>query len=1428
MSNYTRNNPLLLLTGSISSVSIEEYYPVDDGSGLGPSSVNNIPVRFTLTTSVNTQNVGTQLAGSSSSKYDGLDIKQGMWVANQAGTICLKVLKVLTKSASSVTVLVEDVDAFSYKNNQENTFINGQSCAFFNLSDSGMPQISGEDAISHFNSAVPILKLQARFSIQQNLDRFRLEFSSSQSIEVGQVVVLNNAKNALVPYGTANADTFKIGIVLELANDDKVVFLKPFNKVVDNFVKPELLTGSAGDTYYTTSNGQMTTDSTLGGSEIFYQLTNSIPTVVEADTLNVSMSSSDTLSINGVSCLNGPATIDQIVSAIEDPTKKDLHFVTATKPLGVTELKSFGSSPTLGDVFVLVSTDGGSTFTYPTITLSDGVNSANITLQSSSTVQYPGASNWLTLTATEIAAIINVYYASGQLDISASTFSHNSGGQSSTYPGLTLTLDTSGSATEIAITNGTSDAFGTPVTNSLGFSSSSIQKVTDERLTLTRADGGDILLTGLGTFVNSNGIVSSSSGSPAILLVADSKGPQGLQGPKGDTGDTGLQGPQGATGATGPQGPAGSQGVQGIEGPQGPQGVQGATGPQGATGLQGPAGNDGAQGLQGVKGDTGDTGPQGPQGIQGIQGATGTGITFKGSVSTDPSGSGDVTPLAPNNTTFTPAQGDALLSQNGDKLFIFGGSDWVDGGSIQGPQGIQGIQGVKGDTGDTGAQGLQGPTGPSGSSVTISSVTNNSDNTITISFSDGTNHTTDSLKGDTGATGLQGIQGEAGADGQDGADADNSVISGNLSTNSTFVSSVASNSTLSSNVSTSLSQNSTFQAAVKGDTGAQGPQGETGQKGDTGDTGAQGATGPQGPAGTDADSYIDDTTYATNKLWSSNKINSELSSKANTSAIPTATSDLTNDSGFITGYTVTQSDVTAHEDALTITKSQISDFNNSDYQPADSNIVSDANYVATEENYTTAEKSKLDGIEAGAKDDQTAQEIATLIDADSTAEATLKSALGLGTAAYTESTAYATAAQGAKADSALQAHPSISAASSSSNSGRTYIQSIGLDSNGHVTSISTATEDVVNTNTTYSAASGGGLSVSDEEFSIDNSVTAATLNDAAKTVNLSFNAKGLITSASLQDIEIEQSQVTGLASSLSAKQDNLSFGTSNTNVIKADSSTIASGEYAKFTSSGLESKSFAEVKTDLNLPLNTSTSISSIEADIGTATLSTSATDLKSAINELKTNNSSTQADLDTLETKVGTADLDTSADNVVAAVNEVHTELNTNTTNIANLDNLIKSNSSTTTTIDYAYNHKLRDGYGIVFNMGELDSGLSEVSSRINTLVGNSTYNQSGTNYVDIGTVSNLLAADKALDAEIGKLAIRDGGLLLETTDKGIHMPETITLSSHTGPFRVDFQQAIANNGEADLIFYGTKSKSHEDKFFTIDTTTGDASFTG
>ena len=83
-------------------------------------------------------------------------------------------------------------------------------------------------------------------------------------------------------------------------------------------------------------------------------------------------------------------------------------------------------------------------------------------------------------------------------------------------------------------------------------------------------------------------------------------------------------------------------------------------------------------------------------------------------------------------------------------------------------------------------------------------------------------------------------------------------------------------------------------------------------------------------------------------------------------------------------------------------------------QPYDVNTVIDALYVRTERSFTNAEHTKLANIEAGAEVNVQADWNAT------TGDALILNKPTLGTAAATNSTAYATAVQGALANSALQ------------------------------------------------------------------------------------------------------------------------------------------------------------------------------------------------------------------------------------------------------------------------------------------------------------------------------------------------------------------------------------------------------------------------
>ena len=92
-------------------------------------------------------------------------------------------------------------------------------------------------------------------------------------------------------------------------------------------------------------------------------------------------------------------------------------------------------------------------------------------------------------------------------------------------------------------------------------------------------------------------------------------------------------------------------------------------------------------------------------------------------------------------------------------------------------------------------------------------------------------------------------------------------------------------------------------------------------------------------------------------------------------------------------------------------------------------------------------------------------------------------------------------------------HADTSTQESSNNSGRTYIQDITLDGYGHVTGINVASETVVNTNTTYTAgngigisgttfsvAAGGGLSQSSTGLAHNDTSTQASVNNSGNTV----------------------------------------------------------------------------------------------------------------------------------------------------------------------------------------------------------------------------------------------------------------------------------------------------------------------------------------
>lgn len=176
-----------------------------------------------------------------------------------------------------------------------------------------------------------------------------------------------------------------------------------------------------------------------------------------------------------------------------------------------------------------------------------------------------------------------------------------------------------------------------------------------------------------------------------------------------------------------------------------------------------------------------------------------------------------------------------------------------------------GARGIKGDTGERGPQGIQGIQGPQGEKGDA------------FTYED---FTPEQLEALTGPQGPKGDKGETGPQGEQGVQGE------------------------------------------KGDTGETGPTGPQGPKGDKGDKGDTGPKGDKGDSGASEWGYIGGT------LSNQTDLQNALNSKADASNIPIKTSDLTNDSGFITSSSLPTkvSDLTNDSGFITNTVNNLTNY----------------------------------------------------------------------------------------------------------------------------------------------------------------------------------------------------------------------------------------------------------------------------------------------------------------------------------------------------------------------------------------------------------------------------------------------------------------------------------------------------------------------
>ena len=236
---------------------------------------------------------------------------------------------------------------------------------------------------------------------------------------------------------------------------------------------------------------------------------------------------------------------------------------------------------------------------------------------------------------------------------------------------------------------------------------------------------------------------------------------------------------------------------------------------------------------------------------------------------------------------------------------------------------------------------------------------------------------------------------------------------------------------------------------------------------------------------------------------------------------------------------------------------------------------------------------------------------------------------------------------------------------------------------------------------------------------------------------------------------------------------------------------------------------------------------------------------LDSRLTSTESSVASNDTDISALQSAVSGNDADILA--LQTDVSTLESDLNTAEATIVSLQSQITSNDSDITSLDQSLATAQSD---ILTNASDLTASNLKIAANesdinilqtdldaaelrldaIDTLVdqheasigleADGTYQPISGNYA---TDSTIKSAVQSLDTQVKvnsdrvtDLEVRDGGLFAEDSSTVI-FPETLTISGHLGPFKIDLAQLISNNGAGDIIFFGSTSKRHEDKHFKV-----------
>ena len=451
------NKPAKVLTINVTTINNENRWTHNDGQGDKWYSGGSNPkfYQWEVTGTVSAQNHGSHLTRKDF-VYNGLDVQVGDWIAGATTGLCCRIVSISAKTATSVTMIVEDWLRYNtFRDSNGNGIFGVGQCVIFQLNENGHPMLDPVPA--SITSSTFYQNINSRFQYLNPQMHYVLD-QTSHGFSPGDVISITGSGFAKTTSASANKT---IGTCTNAGPGPNQFMLRPNTRIID--FNPAI-PGSVGDFIYTDNStaGGLTTTSTSGKIQ-FLKIADAIPTSVTGSQVDPTVTANDVLEINETAVTLTSTTLTQTIADINGSTST--HGVTAATSPSPSTATTATESLAYGLVGVYPNgaiTINGTAVTFTTTTAGQAAYGIAVAI------------------GADIVADVN---AAGPTNITASLSGTN----------VVLTNSTGGA---ITIVNTANDGQGNPVAGpssgtgwelSTGASSGNFIK-------LTRSDGGEILL----------------------------------------------------------------------------------------------------------------------------------------------------------------------------------------------------------------------------------------------------------------------------------------------------------------------------------------------------------------------------------------------------------------------------------------------------------------------------------------------------------------------------------------------------------------------------------------------------------------------------------------------------------------------------------------------------------------------------------------------------------------------------------------------------------------------------------------------------------------------------------------------------------------------------------------------------------------------